>query len=315
MIARNYSMQIVDQTYAELINPTIVFDQSVKGVQPITFTMPFTARLADRAFSSLVIYRNGYCSFGGTELGRWVSRPLVERTLADLIIAPFANEYVPDTNAPNPWRVAVAFEGDAPRRRAVIEWRNLALRQWDNTMGAMANVGRFRFQVHVYEDGMIDMVYDAPEALRGTTPVYAQIGLRGGDLLDNSVLVSQSDDNLRDVSQVYDRSGSSQVVLSSAAAISSGLTYRWTLNATGVQDHEQFATTVLPNPATDVVYVAKAPMGAVISLVNNLGIAVRTVVSMSAQESIDLVGLPSGAYTVVISAPTQRSTHRVLITK
>lgn len=315
VIARNSSMQIIEQAYTELINPTIAFDQSVRGVRPKTLTMPFAARFGDRTFSSLTIYRNGYCSFGGSELGTWVSRPLVERTLTDLVVAPFANDYVPDTNAPNPWRVGVAYVGDAPRRRAVIEWRNLALRQWDYDKGGTVNYGRFRFQVHVYEDGVIDMVYDAPEALPGSTPVYAQIGLRGGDLLDNSVLVSQSDDNLREVSQVYDRSGSSQVVLSSAAAIPSGLTYRWTLTATRVQDQEQSAATVLPNPATDVVYVTEVPPGAVISLVNNLGIAVRTVVSMSAQESIDLVGLPSGAYTVVISSPTQRSTHRVLLAK
>ena len=315
VLARNYQMKVVDQVYTELITPTIAFDQSVRGVQPVTIDLPFTVRCADRALTTLTIYQNGYCSLGGSELGRWVSRPIAERTIVDLIAAPFANEYVPDTNAPNPWRVAVAFLGDAPRRRAVIEWRNLALRQWDNSQGAMVSFGRFRFQLHVYEDGMIDMVYDAPEALDGSTPVYAQVGLRGSDVLDNSLLSPQSDDNLRDVSQVYDRSGTAQVVLSTAAGMKSGLTYRWTLHSTQVQRDEEAAVTVLPNPASEVLYVTSAPVGATITLVDNLGVAVRSIESVGTQASVDLTGIPSGAYTVLVAHQTKRSTLRVLLRK
>jgi len=313
LLARTYTMDVRQQQYTELISPIAIDDQSVKTDDPVSVDLPFTVRCGNRELNSVTIYRNGFCSLNGTQLRPWVMRPLAETTLTDLIVSPFANELYPDTNAPNPWRVAVAYLGEAPRRRVVVEWRNLMVRQWDNSRGSMANLGRFRFQAHIYEDGVIEMVYDAPEGLTGATPVFAQIGLRGGDVLDNLVLTSQTDDDLRYVERVFDRSGTSQVVLSSSQAMPSGLTYRWTPRASSVEETSSESLVVLPNPASDMIRVIHAPIGATIALVDHLGVTVRSGICESSQHALDVAGIASGSYTAVVSTPTSRSTFRVLL--
>jgi hypothetical protein len=313
LLARSYTMDVRQQQYAELINPRAIYDQSVKTDEPVTVDLPFTLRHGDRELRSVTIYRNGFCSFNGAPLQPWVARPIAEATLTDLIVAPFANELYRDTNAPNPWRVAVAYLGEAPRRRVVVEWRNLMVRQWDNSQGSMANLGRFRFQAHIYEDGVIEMVYDAPEGLTGATPVFAQIGLRGGDVLDNLVLTSQTDDDLRYVDRVFDRSGTSQVVLSTSQAMPSGLTYRWTPRASSVGETSSESLVVLPNPASDMIRVMHAPIGATIALIDHLGVTVRSGICESSQHALDVAGIASGSYTAVVSTPTSRSTFRVFL--
>jgi hypothetical protein len=313
LVARTYSMDVRQQSYADVPNPQVIFDQSVTTQQPASVVLPFPVRIGDRVLSRMTVYQNGFCSFNGTKLQRWVNRPIAETSLTDFIVVPFANDLLPDTNAPNPWRVAVAYLGEAPRRRVVVEWRNLMVRQWDNSQGSMANLGRFRFQAHIYEDGVIEMVYDAPEGLTGTTPVFAQIGLRGGDVLDNLVLTSQTDDDLRYVERVFDRSGTSQVVLSSSQAMPSGLTYRWTPRASSVGETSSESLVVLPNPASDMIRVMHAPIGATIALVDHLGVTVRSGICESSQHALDVAGIASGSYTAVVSTPTSRSTFRVLL--
>lgn len=313
LLARSYTMEVRQQQYRDLADPTVIYDQTVTSEQPVTVNLPFSVRCGDRVLSTMTVYRNGFCSFNGTKLKRWVSRPIIETTLTDLIVAPFANELYRDTNAPNPWRIAVAYLGDSPRRRVVVEWRNLMVRQWDNSQGSMANLGRFRFQAHIYEDGVIEMVYDAPEGLTGATPVFAQIGLRGGDVLDNLVLTSQNDDDLRYVERVFDRSGTSQVVLATSQAMPSGLTYRWTPRASSVGDTSSESVAVLPNPASDMIRVMHAPIGATFALVDHLGVTVRSGICESSEYALNVAGIASGSYTAVVSTPTSRSTFRVLL--
>ena len=313
LVARTYSMDVRQQSYADVQNPQVIFDQSVTTQQPAAVVLPFPVRIGDRVLSTMTVYQNGFCSLNGTKLQRWVNRPIAETSLTDFIVVPFANDLLPDTNAPNPWRVAVAYLGEAPRRRVVVEWRNLMVRQWDNSQGSMANLGRFRFQAHIYEDGVIEMVYDAPEGLTGATPVFAQIGLRGGDVLDNLVLTSQTDDDLRYMERVFDRSGTSQVVLSTSQAMPSGLTYRWTPRASSVGETSSESLVVLPNPASDMIRVMHAPIGATIALVDHLGVTVRSGICESSQHALDVAGIASGSYTAVVSTPSSRSTFRVLL--
>lgn len=313
LIARVYTMAVQQRSYVELIDPEIIYDQRSTSQRPMSVTLPFPVRIGDRVLTTMTVYRNGFCSFNGSQLQSWVSLPMTQTTLADLIVAPFASELVPDTNAPNPWRVAVSYIGQAPQRRIVIEWRNLMVRQWVNEQGAVVNRGRFRFQAHIYEDGVIEMMYDQPETLDGTSFTYAQVGLRGGDILDNAILNSYADDDLQNVKKVYDRSGSSQVVLISSQSIPAGLTYRWTPSPSDAQDDEETMIVIRPNPIADVMHVTNAPIGATIALVNHLGLTVRSGICESSQHALDVAGIASGSYTAVVTTPTSRSTFRVLL--
>jgi hypothetical protein len=312
LIARQYAVDVRQQTYVDLVAPEIIYDQRVSQ-RPVTMTLPFLVRIGDRVLTTMTVYRNGFCSFNGSQLQSWVSLPMTQTTLTDVVVAPFASELIPDTNAPNPWRVAVSYLGQAPQRRIVIEWRNLMVRQWVNEEGAVFSRGRFRFQAHIYEDGVIEMVYDRPEALTGTSFTYAQIGLRGGDILDNAVLISIADDDLQNVRKVYDQSGSSQVVLISSQSIPAGLTYRWTPGPSDTEDDAESTIAIRPNPIADMMYVMHAPIGATIALVDHLGVTVRSGICESSQHALDVAGIASGSYTAVVSTPTSRSTFRVLL--
>lgn len=311
VLARAYTMSVRSGSYVELIDPRIVFDYRSTSTRPVVIDLPFEIRALDRQLNSLTIYRNGFVSLNGGRLPTWVSLPLAETTLSDLIIAAFAAELYPDTNAPNPWRVGYVVRGDAPNRSVTIEWRNLTLRTWDNVNGNTIEVGRYACQLTIHEDGTIDMIYDAPVGV--TQSVYAQIGLRGSDVRDNRVLSSRAEDDLRNVTADVTRDGSMRVVLQSNAALPTGTIYHWELPTTSVEEVAADAVALLPNPARDNVQLQRVPSGAVVRVVDAFGRCVQTHVADTEMFTLSLDDLAAGRYVVSVATATHVSSLPLLL--
>ena len=311
LLARAYTMSVRSGSYTELVDPQVVFNQRSTNTRPVLIDLPFDVRALDRQLNSLTIYRNGFVSLNGGRLPTWLSLPLAETTLSDLVIAAFAADLYPDTNAPNPWRVGYVVRGDAPNRSVTIEWSNLTLRTWDDVNGNTIEVGRYAFQLTIHEDGTLDMTYDAPVGV--TQRVFAQIGLRGSDVRDNLVLASRADDDLRNVTADVTRDGSSRVVYSSNAALPAGTIYHWEIATSSLDDQNEGPIALRPNPATSIVEITTAPLGANVRVVDPIGRCVLTHVADAERIALSLDGLAAGRYVVTVATPTHVSSLPLIL--
>ncbi len=311
LLARAYTMSVRNGSYAELVDPQVVFNQRTKNTRPVVIDLPFDVRALDRRLTSLTVYRSGFVSLNGDNLPAWVSQPLSETTLSDIVIAAFAAELYPDTNAPNPWHVGYVVRGEAPNRSVTIEWRNLTLRTWDVVNGNTIEVGRYAFQLTIHEDGTLDMTYDAPVGV--TQRVFAQIGLRGSDVRDNLVLASRADDDLRNVTADVTQDGSSRVVFESNAALPAGTIYHWEIATSSLDDQTEEPVALRPNPATSFVEITAAPLGAIVRVVDPLGRCVLTHVAATERPALSLDGLAAGRYVVTVATPTHVSSYPLIL--
>jgi len=311
VLARAYRMSVRSGSYAELTSPQIIFNQKTRNARPVEFTLPFMFRALDRRCTSITLHRNGFVVLGGKQLGSWVSAPLQQTELNDLIVAVFGAELVPDTNAPSPWHVVYSTQGEAPNRSITIEWKNLMVRTWDASNGNVVNTGRFAFQLTLSEGGTIDMTYQAPVGLNRR--IGPQIGLRGSDVRDNFVLASNADNDLRMVDARVTRDGGGMVVLESDDAIASGLNYHWELPTTSAREDMVDLVLLQPNPARDRVLMQHVPPGAVVRVVDAFGRCVQTHVADAEMFTLSLEGLAAGRYVVTVATPTHVSSHPLIL--
>lgn len=311
LLARAYTMSVRSGSYTELVDPQVVFNQRTKNTRPVVIDLPFDVRALDRRCTSMTVYRNGFVTLGGEQHGSWVTAPLVQTELNDLVVAVFGAEFVPDTNAPNPWHVAYTMQGKAPNSSITIEWKNLMVRTWDASNGNVVNAGRFTFQLTVFEDGTIDMRYQTPLGLNQR--IGPQVGLRGSDVRDNLVLVSNADNDLRMVDARVTRDGGGMVTLESDDAISAGLNYHWELPTTSVEERTVGEIALMPNPTHDHVQMQRIPSGAVIRLIDSFGRCVRSHIADSEMVALSLDGLTAGRYVVTVTTPSHVSSLPLIL--
>lgn len=300
LLAREYNMSAQVTAFEPLADPIILRDRSMVTPRPSEITLPFPLQISDRTFSSMSVAKNGFVVLDGEPFQNWVTNPLARLENAQLIIAAFAAELNPDTTAPAPWRIAWKVYNDAPNRMLAIEWRNFTIRKFDWETGQAADIGRFSFQIRIHEGGRIDIVYDKAEEL--TEAITAQVGLRGNDVLDNQALFSLSENDLLDVRATYVPDGYSQISMLNASGMVKGLTYRWEIGATGVEEDETSTIRVSPTPSTDVVEIHGVEGEATVRIVDLLGQTLFTQDVTREASRIDVQWLATGRYVLLVTS-------------
>ncbi|MCX6141574.1 MAG: M12 family metallo-peptidase [Candidatus Kapabacteria bacterium] len=300
LLARSYSMTTLVTSYSDLVDPIIIRDPSLATPRTAKVPLPYTISILGRELTSMFITRNGFVSFGGIAFNSNETTPIDSYDEAMLIISPFACELHPDTNAPSPWRISWVAEGSVPNRVVKVEWRNFMVRFYNWNTGQAKDVGRFSFQLHLYENGQIDFVYDAPADV--TEQLQAEIGLRGNDILDNQLLLSLAEDDLEDVRAVYVPGGYSLVSMKSNAAIKKGLTYRWELGATDVEETVVDDYSISPTPASSTITVGGVHSSTSVRIVDALGSTVMTVMVDQGASRINVGSLANGRYTAIMTS-------------
>ncbi len=300
LLAREYNMSALVTGFEPLADPIILRDRSMVTPRPSEVTLPFPLQISDRTFSSMSVAKNGFVVLDGEPFQNWVTNPLARLENAQLIIAAFAAELNPDTTAPAPWRIAWKLYNEAPNRMIAIEWRNFTIRKFDWETGQAFDIGRFSFQIRIHEGGRIDIVYDKAENL--TEAITAQTGLRGNDILDNQAVLSLSENNLLDVRATYIPGGYQQISMLDGSGMVKGLTYRWDIGATSVESDESSKIRVSPTPSADVVEIHGVEGEASVRIVDLLG---QTLLSKDVQQDaarIDVQGLATGRYVLLVTS-------------
>lgn len=311
LIVREYSMSVLNTPYVSLVDPIILRNKAMAFNRPIRVDLPFPLRIGDRDMQTMHVARNGYVTFGYTALPTWVRYPIGQMDEAMMIVAPFAAELHPDTTATNAWHIAWKSEGVSPDRVVIIEWRNLTLRMYNWNTGQAKDVGRFSFQAHIHERGQIDMVYDAAENV--VEQIIAVIGLRGNDILDNQLLTARSANNLTDVNAIYIPNASAFVSLLTSDGMKKGLTYRWELAATLVDEDELTKLAVTPVPASSEVLISGLNEAADVRIIDALGSVVASAKLEKGNTHLYIGSIAAGRYTLVVSQSGTLSALPMLI--
>jgi hypothetical protein len=165
---------------------------------------------------------------------------------------------------------------------------------YDPETGVAKMSGRFSFQLRVHEDGTIEFAYLRPVAL--TFPVTAHIGIRGADVLDNSI-VSFQENSAREATAGFQYEGDHLENITELTDMPSGLVYRWTKQTSSAHDNVQSLFSV--TTTIDALLVTSSePLGSVqvYSLIGELITEQRTEASRLV---IPTLGMQTGIYTVV----------------
>jgi len=311
LIVREYSMSVLNTGYEDLVSPNELRSKLTPYNSTTRVNLPYSLRIGDREITTMHVARNGYLTFGPRAMASWVTYPLSQTDQATMIVAPFSAELYPDTTAPTPWRIAWNVVGTEPNRVLNVEWRSMTLRKFNSTNGQSYDVGRFSFQVHIHERGQIDMVYNGAENL--AEKVQAEIGLRGNDVLDNQLLVPLSDNDLTDVRARYVPGGYGTVTLQSAEGMKTGLTYRWELPATSVDEGMQHTVTVSPIPVSAHVFVRGLTATTDVRLIDMMGDVVVSTKLNAGDSQLDVSLVAPGRYTLLLTDAGVASTFPLII--
>lgn len=300
LLAREYNMSALVTDFVPLEDPIVLRDKAMATDRTSTVVLPFPLQISDRTLTRMDVANNGFVAFDSERLESWVTNPLARYENASLIISAFSGYLNPDTTAPTPWRIAWKVLGDAPNRIIAVEWRNFKIRKFNWQTGQATDIGRFSFQIHIHEGGRIDMVYD--QAGEISESVVAQVGLRGNDILDNQGVFSLAEDDLEDVRAAYIPGGYSQISMLTAEGMVKGLTYRWEIGSTTVDEDELSEIVVSPNPSRDVITVGGVDGETTVRIVDMLGSVVLTKQLSSDAARIDVRSLATGRYVLLVTA-------------
>ncbi len=300
LLARTYAFSVKDGTYRGLTEPTVLRNRAFASTAPARIDLPFTVTSIDRAWTHVDVYRNGYMVFGGQTFPSWQTLPLAAYDAAEFVVSPFTSELWPDSTAPQPWHIAWTLEGEAPNRKLVVEWRSFMIRWYDWNEGRAEDIGRFSFQAHINENGSVDFVYDSASAV--TKAVSAQIGLRGNDQLDMAVLAIYEQNVMASAIATYTQSVQF-VSFDDARAMPRGLTYEWRSLASSVDDvADETLRRCEPLPATDRVMVRGFTGALNVRVLDLVGATVLTATCPEGNHTLDVRGLASGRYVVVVDS-------------
>jgi hypothetical protein len=291
LLARTYRFSSTVETHKPLPSLSILQDPYTPFNAISTIDVPFTLPSGGQRMS---VHRNGFVTFGTNKLPLYTIYPLLMTDDVDAIIAPLGMQLVPDTNAPNPWHVGYSVQGASPSRMVVVEWQEFAARVYDPETGVAKMSGRFSFQLRVHEDGTMEFAYLRPVAI--TYPVTAHIGIRGADVLDNSI-VSFQENSAREAIAGFRYEGDHLENITELTDMPSGLVYRWTKQTSSAHDNAQSLFNV--TSTMDALLVTSSePLGSVqvYSLIGELITEQRTEASRLV---IPTLGMQTGIYTVV----------------
>jgi hypothetical protein len=291
LLARSYVFSRKAEAFSPLFTPVILQDQLNARATTTSIDVPFELPTGG---STVAVHRNGFVTFGSKRLPRYTLYPLSMTDDVDAIISPLGTELVADTNAPNPWHVGYEIQGIAPNRTLVIEWQELSARVYDPETGVAKLSGRFTFQLRIYEVGTIEFVYKRPVAL--TYPVSAQIGIRGADVLDNSIVALQSN-SAREAIAGFEFEGDHLQMINELTDMPSGLVYRWS------NDHVSVANENVPRlsvaPIVDGITITSDEYLQHVRLYSLVGNLVHERTLPGTRLVISMRDLPAGIYTIV----------------
>lgn len=290
--ARQYAFSRNVGIYKPLFDP--IFLQNFSKPQNVISRIDLPFELPTGG-TTLSVYRSGFLTFGRKPLPLYTLLPLQMTDDVDAIVSPLGTQMVPDTNAPNPWHVAYEIQGAQPNRIAVFEWQELAARVYDPGTGVAKTSGRFTFQVRIHENSMIEFVYQRPVAL--WYPVLAQIGLRGADELDNSVVRFPSG-SAREATASFEYQTDPTTTIYETD-MSSGLTYRWSQGATSVEREETQTAAIVA--LGDNVQIQGTSTLRRVQLYTLQGAIVVDMACNGDRADVSCNGLASGPYTVVVT--------------
>lgn len=292
LFARQYVFSRNVGVYKPLLDPVIL--QSYTKPQNVIsqIKLPFALPTGG---STLSVYRSGFLTFGTNKLPLYTLLPLQMTDDVDAIVSPLGTQLIPDTNAPNPWHVAYEIQGTAPNRIAVIEWQELAARVYDPGTGVAKTSGRFTFQARIHERTAIEFVYQRPVAL--WYPVFVQIGLRGADELDNSIVRFPSGSAREATASFEYETNPTNTIYETD--MSSGLTYRWSAGATSVLSDDEQASTIVDRG--DKIQAQSTSTLRRMQLYTLQGALIADLDCSGKSAEISCDGLASGPYTVVVT--------------
>lgn len=291
LLARTYQFSSTVETYKPLPSPSILQDPYKPFNAISTVDVPFTLPAGGQRIS---VHRNGFVTFGTNKLPLYTIYPLLMTDDVDAIVAPLGMQLVPDTNAPNPWHVGYSVQGASPSRMVVVEWQEFAARVYDPETGVAKMSGRFSFQLRIHENGTIEFIYQRPAAV--TFPVTAHIGIRGADVLDNSV-VSFQENSAREALAGFEYKEDHFETITELTDMPSGLVYRWTKQIVSVPDDawESFNVT----STMDALHVTSSePLGS-IQVYSLIGELISEQHTDASRLAIPTRGMHTGMYTVV----------------
>jgi len=316
LLARSYVMSVRMSEYVPLVSPTVLRNKS-NPMQSITaVAMPFPIKILGRDLSQFSVALPGYISFSDVVNEDYETTPLFSPYVrSHLIAAAMSGGYIlGDDSASAPWHIAMAVEGAAPARVLKVEWKNLRVQTYiDNDFYKPIEVGPFSFQIHVFENGTIEYVYDAPDSVQ--FPVATSIGLRGNDVLDWNVVSQGADSTMDNVTAGFAYNTQPTAKISSVSDVPKGLTYRWELGAVGVEDADESEFGVYPIPATAMIWLRGVDGRADVRIINDRGADVPSVSIPEGLPRINVSMLASGRYTIVVKAGNTTRSVPLLIAR
>ncbi|MDB5233083.1 MAG: hypothetical protein JWR44_76 [Hymenobacter sp.] len=170
-------------------------DDANSAVQSIGFPFTFNGT----AYTQFILNTNGLIKLGSTApataalyyqnfAGGSGVDPLGTAGAAETnLIMPFNFDLVQGTGTAE-YRVATT--GATPNRVCTIQWENVSDKSETAAGGALSQYANFSFQAKLYENGMVEFVYDAPTASANATATrFPNVGLKGSSTaVDNVTL-------------------------------------------------------------------------------------------------------------------------------
>ncbi len=228
-----YEFSQTQGTYTALSQPTVLatatsaqgsgsLDETIYTLPP--GSLPFSFTFNQEAYTGLIIYSNGYISFGDYHSIK--NKPISQADNANLkgVISAFGADLNGKYNiAGKTAQIAYTTIGTAPNRTFVVEWSNF---RFYSTSTLITNSYTFNFQIHLHENGTIDVVYDL-SVLGTPTGGIPEVGLRGATATDfnsrkaNGVATS----NWQNATAAT--ANTDGITTNSATLPVSGLTYTW----------------------------------------------------------------------------------------
>jgi hypothetical protein len=303
LIARTYRMEVQQRSYEPLVEPTVIASTAMgNGAEPVEVDMPFPVTIIDRQLTRMHVARNGFISFGSTAPEGWMSHPFeyfLESpfSIAALTADMYAADVYPDSNAATPWSMAYDVTGTQPNRTIRVEWKNTSALTFTQN-GDPVWVGPFTFQIHLHENGAIDMLFEQPAEVQ--QPFTTRIGLRGNDMYDNMIVKAGS--TLSDAQAAFTLSDANSIQISSREQFTPGLAYHWEIDPVLSVDEDDVQTlSIRPSMSSTSVELYGVRSDVSVRVVDLMGTVVRAVDLTSGERTIDISGFASGRYTAVFT--------------
>lgn len=304
-------------SWSEIAGTVVASGSAATDAKLVDVTLPFPFQYNGGATSRMRICPGGYVILGD-EVFRTQWNILSSYARTTFIIAPFSASLIGDTTASPHGNVSWTVLGTAPRRTVVVQWANMALREYQWFNGQYVQRGRLSFQLHIEEaTSNIRFVYGRMESVE--PGVSAQVGIRGNDMIDAYGLsnVDASWDVPRLGGVPIDGTVSTMVV-SPNRTVSQGKAFVWVApdikTSTDVEEATTEPLAVSPLPVTTHAHVRGVNDGDKI-LIRDVTGRIQSVYDVTGTGAeLDVTGLPTGLYAIdVVSAFGYRSTRMYIL--